>query len=783
MNEGFLIKTSASNASSATSSTLYEQAVAAGFEGTETEFNNALSKIDQPIYQEEKGNVGGVASLGDDGKVPYFQLPDFVKTSEKGVANGVASLGADGKVPETQLPETSSEGDVGESTVGKTVYYYDANSAVQSITCEEGAEKFNDYAISSVMSNNILSQGNNSVGPYSATFGTKNFVKGEGSFCAGRDHIVNGDCCAAIGNHILIGTGTNNTIDDTSAIKGYTVAIGNNSYITKGGWGFSIGSTNEITGAAGGHIIGSSDKILNSTGDNTSSTGGMVIGYGNYLEAGNPNFIFGASCYVGRANTAYYPNITPTQSNVMYSICMGQGNEIITGKYCTICGGKDNDIASGDYNYVEGYNNKITTSGNNHVEGNTNKITSSNGSNHIEGIQHSVSGGGYSHLENGYQTLSGGTYIHMEGQSNQCQAGNASHIEGYINTHTAGSQNHLEGEMNTCTSGTDCHLEGYFNTTNGGNATHIEGYHNQPVNGKYCHVEGMYNTINSTSVQNVHISGKYNTATYSDMCIIGRAASIPSSSPSDTGTTGNVFIVGNGKKSTSGDVYTAGNAFRVSYAGSVYGQSAFNSTGADYAEYFEWLDNNPNNEDRVGHFVAMIDDKIILANSNDYVLGVVSGQPCIIGNSDEDWLGRWEHDEFGRFIKEYLKEVKTEIEPPDDEEEKKELLAQHEIEEQNGMFYKIETEVVDYETPLWRYKANPNYDPTQQYVERKDRKEWSAVGMLGVLSVRDDGTCSVNSYCKVTNGGIATSAEEYIPGKTWRVIKRMSNNVIQIVFR
>ena len=58
------------------------------------------------IPASEKGTAGGVATLGDDGKVPTGQLPamDYVPNSEKGVASGVATLGTDGKVPTGQLP-------------------------------------------------------------------------------------------------------------------------------------------------------------------------------------------------------------------------------------------------------------------------------------------------------------------------------------------------------------------------------------------------------------------------------------------------------------------------------------------------------------------------------------------------------------------------------------------------------------------------------------------------------------------------------------------------------
>lgn len=41
--------------------------------------------------------------------------------------------------------------------------------------------------------------------------------------------------------------------------------------------------------------------------------------------------------------------------------------------------------------------------------------------------------------------------------------------------------------------------------------------------------------------------------------------------------------------------------------------------------------------------------KIKIATGSDYILGVVSANPSTIGNSDEDWNGRWQCAEFGRF--------------------------------------------------------------------------------------------------------------------------------------
>ena len=285
-------------------------------------------------------------------------------------------------------------------------------------------------------------------------------------------------------------------------------------------------------------------------------------------------------------------------------------------------------------------------------------------------------------------------------------------------------------------------------------AVNLEGF-NTTASGLLSHAEG-YNTTASNFAS--HAQGKYNKA----MTTGGTASN----------TTGDAMVIGNGTSSSA-----LSNAFRVTYAGAVYGLSAFNSSGADYAEFFEWADLNPYAEDRVGFFVTMDGEQIRIAGPGDYILGIVSGQPCIIGNADEDWQGRWLHDEFGRFVKETT-------EDPVIERRKVEVPV---LDADGNPTGDTRMEMQEVETGEvihgWRYKANPDYDNTQEYIERKDRKEWDCVGMLGVLAVRDDGTCEVNGFCQVADGGIATVSDTYVPGSTYRVIERVAENVIKVVFR
>ena len=74
------------------------------------------------------------------------------------------------------------------------------------------------------------------------------------------------------------------------------------------------------------------------------------------------------------------------------------------------------------------------------------------------------------------------------------------------------------------------------------------------------------------------------------------------------GTTGTALVIGNGASDNA-----RSNACRITFAGAVIGKAAYQSSGADYAEYFEWLDGNTDNEDRRGYFVTMDGNKIKLA--------------------------------------------------------------------------------------------------------------------------------------------------------------------------
>ena len=290
-------------------------------------------------------------------------------------------------------------------------------------------------------------------------------------------------------------------------------------------------------------------------------------------------------------------------------------------------------------------------------------------------------------------------------------------------------------------------------TDYGINSEIFNDYENNVATGNYSSARGRSTTASgtastaegvfTTALAYQHVQGHYNNTT---------TATAGSSSGTGTGT---AFVIGNGTNSS------RSNAFRVNYAGTIYAASTIQTSGRDYAEFFEWQDLNTNDEDRRGYFVTLDGDKIKIANPNDYILGIVSGQPAILGNGDEDWRGRYILDEFGALITEEFEY---------DEEVREEVLNEETGERT------FETKIV---TKIGtKYKENPDYDPSTPYIQREDRPEWDYVGMLGVLSVRDDGTCQVNGYCQVAEGGIATASET-----GYRVINRVNDNIVEVIFR
>ncbi|WP_236883371.1 peptidase G2 autoproteolytic cleavage domain-containing protein [Clostridium botulinum] len=153
-----------------------------------------------------------------------------------------------------------------------------------------------------------------------------------------------------------------------------------------------------------------------------------------------------------------------------------------------------------------------------------------------------------------------------------------------------------------------------------------------------------------------------------------------------------------------------------------------------------------------GYFVTLDGEKICKADeSDDYVLGITSATPAVIANSgDLNWKDKYVTDEWGRVLYQDV------LVPAVTSKDGRAILPE-----------RTESQPV----------LNPVWDHTREFIPRCKRPEWVAVGLLGKILVRDDGTCQVNRYCRPNKEGIAT-ASRY----GYRVMKRIGENQVLVFF-
>lgn len=293
-------------------------------------------------------------------------------------------------------------------------------------------------------------------------------------------------------------------------------------------------------------------------------------------------------------------------------------------------------------------------------------------------------------------------------------SGPASHAEG-SKTVASGNAAHAEGYL-TDAIGPSSHAEGLGTTANG-DGSHAEGG-GSTADAAYSHAEGLATSTNAVS--GAHIMGKYGNATASYS-----------------------WHLANGTSQTPGLAARIDGTLAQGIATKVW------VTGtADYAEMFETVDGNPID---VGYFVTANGEKIRKANSRDsYILGITSATPGVLGDAAKlEWKDKWVKDEWGRWV---FREVT--VAPITD---------------------KAGNVVVPEQTEMQKV-VNPEYDGTREYVPRSKRPEWVAVGLMGKLLVRDDGTCVEDGYCYPNDDGIAT-----ISNTGYRVLKRTGPNQVLVM--
>lgn len=183
--------------------------------------------------------------------------------------------------------------------------------------------------------------------------------------------------------------------------------------------------------------------------------------------------------------------------------------------------------------------------------------------------------------------------------------------------------------------------------------------------------------------------------------------------------------------------------FRVDGTGAVFADNAFSGAGADYAEMFEWADGNKKGEDRVGLSVVLEGAKIRKASEKDKpesILGLVSGAPVVLGDAAWDrWSEKYLRDDFGRYLQEeylileWTEEVVVESEGENPAIVRDELRSYPYDAIPEGVV--VPKKGVKKSTSFRRV-LNPDYDPNATYVPRAERKEWSAIGLMGKLRLR-----------------------------------------------
>ena len=523
----------------------------------------------------------------------------------------------------------------------------------------------------------------------------------------------------------------------------------NGSNYNSGGSRVALGYENKVSGAISAAIgqeneVGGACSLAIGRWNKSTQYSSMFIGADNKeVNSGGYSYAFGEGNYFGIKEGDYFGDGSTSASKTYGSFAIGKYNHV---GYASIAIG-DNSHAK-DYSYAFGsscYANDYSIAVGSYAKALSNKAVAvgigacANSNNNG---YYPAAFGYYSIAEAGYALAMGASTYARNQRAVGIGGGDAKEEEAVALGYSAYAFSKCSAALtpHTYATGENAVCIGYGATTKAKNAMAI----------------GYGTNIGETG-EGVTAMGHFN-----DTAVTGCS----------TGTTGTALVIGNG---TSGDARS--NACRITFAGAVIGKAAYQSSGADYAEYFEWLDGNIDNEDRRGYFVTMDGSKIKKAKEGDYILGIVSAYPAVIGNNDMEWSGKFLLDEFGDPIKKVQKTIIKEHELNKDvhfTDEEMQTLSDEERRQR-------EMREVEREVETEYFVLNPDFDPDREYIHRADRPEWDTIGMLGVLAVFDDGTCQVNGFCKCNNDGIATACERGFD--TYRVIERINEQLIKVVFK
>jgi len=243
------------------------------------------------------------------------------------------------------------------------------------------------------------------------------------------------------------------------------------------------------------------------------------------------------------------------------------------------------------------------------------------------------------------------------------------------------------------------------------------------------------------------------------------------------------------------------------------------STGSPATDYAELFENATPGTIPPGTPVTLDGDKVRPAAAGDWLLGIVSAIPSVIGNAPIDWPGRYQRTKWGDYA---LDADGHRIETGDFDPElglewdwhptkyTDDEIAKATIDCDTCATTGTVTRVLEKRAatrrpapPLEIEEACPDCEGTGRtvdkdllhkirppeiwrpvdisYSRRQDRPdEWTVVGLLGQLPAVDDGTCQPGRHATITSDGRLGHSDN---PTDWRVLTRIDADTIKVLVR
>jgi len=608
----------------------------------------------------------------------------------------------------------------------------------------------------------------------------------------GSNSIIRNNVDENLGNSAT-GPNTMAAGNNNSAGAPYAIAFWGSGNSSSNWWSGIFAGENNSIGGAHSFIGGGSGNIIPSSAYGNAS----VIAGGNTNSANTGNGIF-----IGGG-------ISNRVSSNRGSIVGGQYN-VVTGNFSTIAGGHSN-TASGYYSSVGGGQfNRASGNHSNITGGQFNTATSIYSAvvggfkTSISGVSHfSFIGAGYQNTSNSLKSgIIGGHQNSARGESGFIGAGIKNKVIAKASAIIGGSGNTIYstysaidgGIGNKIGTGTRNFIAGgYRNTIQSiyaishsgivggyknfiqtyGSFSFIGGGRDNVINNRYGSIlAGRSNRISSTAKYSI-AGGRGCYASHNSSMAIGGGAQTRSTYS---------FVLGNQATFVSNP---ANNTVRLDTAGGT-ADGTWQTGAADYAEYFEWADGNPDYENRFGYFVSLKNNKIEIGNSN--LIGIVSSAPGFIGDAAElKWNNIYQIDDWG--VKINVNYKKYEINNNSEsfyvfvDEDGNKFLEVPNPSFEKGIKFEGDIPINAKAENVSFHKISPDYVPTNtEYIPRSKRKEWAPIGLLGKIRVRTAHPITENKI-SVNENGLAVNGDKYDVLEIIRPHTQNQYGIIKVLFK